>query len=248
MGRGDKQGLRGRASASFATTHWTTVLAAGKGDTPSARAALERLCTAYWYPLYAYVRRKGYPASDAEDLVQGFFERLLRLDSLTKVKQERGRFRTFLLAGLNHYLADEWDRASARKRDARRMVSLDGREAETRYQHEAADSETPERVFLRQWAIALLASVLEQLSGEYEKAGKKELFAALRFAISGESGKALAYAELAGTLKMGEPALRVAAHRLRRRYRAVLRDEIAQTVDSEQEVEEELRELLAAVG
>lgn len=248
MGCADKDGLRNRASASFATTHWTTVLAAGKGNAPDARAALERLCTTYWYPLYAYVRRKGYPASDAEDLVLGFFERLLRLDSLAKVKQERGRFRSFLLAALDHYLADEWDRASAGKRDVRRMVSLDSKDAETRYQHEAANNETPERVFLRQWAIALLASVLEQLATEYEKAGKKELFAALRFAISGEGGKALAYAELAGKLKMGEPALRVAAHRLRRRYRTVLREEIAQTVESEQEVEEELKDLLAAVG
>lgn len=248
MRRADR--LQGASSqrASFATTHWTTVLAAGKGDAPGARAALERLCTTYWYPLYAYVRRKGYPASDAEDLVQGFFERLLRLESLGKVTREGGRFRSFLLAGLNHYLADEWDRASAGKRDVRRMVSLDSQEAETRYQREAAHDETPERVFVRQWAIALLASVLEQLAREYEAAGKNELFAALRFAISGESGKTLAYAELASTLGMSEPALRVAAHRLRRRYRTVLREEIAQTVGSEQEVEEELKELLAAVG
>lgn len=233
--------------SSFATTHWTTVLAAGKGDAPDARAALERLCATYWYPLYAYVRRRGYAPADAEDLVQGFFERLLRLESLGQVKQERGRFRSFLLASLNHFVADQWDRDSAAKRDGRRVVSLDAREAETWYQLEVADQQTPEKLYMRRWAIALLQSVLERLAGEYEAGGKKQLFMQLRFALSAEKQK-VPYAQLASELGITEPAVRVAVHRLRRRYREVLRSAIAQTVDRPEEVEEELTCLLQALA
>ena len=139
------------------TTHWTAVVAAGRGDT-GAVAALETLCRTYWYPLYAYLRRRGSSSGDAEDLTQGFFERLLRLNSLTDVKKERGKFRSFLLASLNHYIADAWDRASAGKRDLRKTISLDPQAAETRYRQEPASRESPERVYERQWALALLES------------------------------------------------------------------------------------------
>jgi RNA polymerase sigma factor (sigma-70 family) len=246
MGADRSQGASSQR-ASFATTHWTTVLAAGKGDAPDARAALERLCATYWYPLYAYVRRRGYVPADAEDLVQGFFERLLRLESLGRVKQERGRFRSFLLASLNHYIADEWDKSSAAKRDARRVMSLDAREAETWYQREVADEQTPETLYMRRWAIALLQSVLEQLAGEYEAGGKRQLFMQLRFALSGEKQK-VPYAQLANELGMSEPAVRVAVHRLRRRYREILRLAIAQTVAGEEEIEEELTFLMQALS
>lgn len=233
-------------TSSFMTTHWTAVVAAGRGDT-DAVVALESLCRTYWYPLYAYVRRRGYSPADAEDLTQGFFERLLRLKSLAGVKEERGKFRSFLLASLNHYIADQWDHASAGKRDLRKTIPLDTHAAETRYGQEPASRETPERVFERQWAMALLEAVVETLCAEYETAGKADLFLALRFTIAGDR-QAVPYGDLAKTLKMTEPAIRVAVHRLRRRYREVLRQQIAQTVAGPEDVEAELQALFAAVG
>lgn len=231
----------------FATTHWTAVLAAGQEDASRARVAMGRLCQAYWYPLYAYVRRRGYSGADAEDLVQGFFARVMELHSLAQVRREKGKFRSFLLAAMNHYLADEWDKASAAKRDVRRTVALDAREAETRYGREAVERDTPERLFERQWALALLETVVLRLRAEYEAGGKGEVFMALRFAISGE-GEAVLYAELAGRIGMSEAAVRVAVHRLRRRYRRVLRDQIAQTVASPQDVEDELHALMTILA
>lgn len=228
------------------TTHWTAVVAAGRGDT-GAVAALETLCRTYWYPLYAYLRRRGDSPADAEDLTQGFFERLLRLNSLTDVKKDRGKFRSFLLASLNHYIADEWDRASAAKRDLRKTIPLDAQAAETRYRQEPANRESAERVYERQWALALLEVVVQTLSAEYDAAGKSELFRSLRFTIAGDR-QSVAYAELAKSLKMSEPAIRVAVHRLRRRYRETLRQQIAQTVAGPDEVEAELRSLFAAVS
>src|ERR1051326_944750 len=181
-----------RPAGSFATTQWTVVLSASRSDPAQARAALENLCRTYWYPLYAYVRRRGHSAADAEDLTQGFFARLLELHSLEQGRKEKGRFRSFLLASLNHYLSDEWDRASAAKRDVRRTVALNIEQAETRYGREAADTETAERVFERQWALTLLEVVVRRLQKEYDSAGKGALFLALRFAISGE-GKPAGY-------------------------------------------------------
>jgi RNA polymerase sigma-70 factor (ECF subfamily) len=237
----------GQARGSFATTHWTVVLAAGRSDSTRARDAMESLCRTYWYPLYAYVRRRGYSAADAEDLTQGFLTRLLELDSLADVRRERGKFRSFLLASLNHYLSDERDRASAAKRDARRTISLDAQAAETRYGREPVDPLTPERLFERQWALALLETVVQRLRGEYEGAGKGELFMALRFAITGGRSE-VPYGELARQLGTTEPAIRVAVHRLRRRYRQVLRNEIAQTVATPQDVEDELRSLMNSLA
>ena len=228
------------------TTHWTAVMAAARGDT-GAVAALETLCRTYWYPLYAYVRRRGSSPADAEDLTQGFFERLLRLNSLADVKEERGKFRSFLLASLNHYIADQWDRASAGKRDLRKTIPLDAQAAETRYGQEPTSRESPERVYERQWALALLDVVVQTLCAEYDGADKSELFLSLRFTIAGDR-QAVPYAELAKTLKMSEPSIRVAVHRLRRRYREVLRQQIAQTVAGPDEVEAELQALFAALA
>jgi RNA polymerase sigma factor (sigma-70 family) len=228
------------------TTHWNAVVASGQGDTGAA-AALESLCRTYWYPLYAYVRRRGYSPADAEDLTQGFFERLLRLNSLADVKEQRGKFRSFLLASLNHYIADQWDRDTAARRDLRKTVSLDAQAAETRYGREPTTPETPERLYEKQWALALLELVVHTLRAEYDAAGKAELFLALRFTIAGDR-QAVPYAELATTLNMSQPAIRVAVHRLRRRYREVLRQNLAQTVAGPEEVEAELRSLFAAVG
>lgn len=226
----------------FATTRWTAVLRAGDNQTVHARAALSELCQTYWFPLYAYVRRRGHSPPDAEDLTQGFFARLLRLNSLAEVSPARGKFRAFLLASINHYLANERERAQAGKRDQRRTISLDAEEAEHHYTRELTDPFSPERLFDRQWALTLLDAVVQRLKQEYEAAGRGALFLELRFAITLDKA-ATPYAELAARLGMSEAALRVAVHRLRARYREVLREEIAQTVNGEAEVSAELRDL-----
>lgn len=226
----------------FATTRWSVVLAAGRQDTTRAQAALADLCRTYWWPLYAYVRRKGHSPADAEDLTQGFFARLLALDSLADVRRERGRFRAFLLAAMNHFLADAWDKATAQKRDARRTIPLDAGDAETRYCREPADRDTPERLFERQWALTLLETVVQRVRAEYAAAGREAVFMALRFAMTGER-EGTSYEVAAGELGMSPETARVAAYRLRRRYRHLLRAEIAETVSSPAEVEEELQYL-----
>lgn len=226
----------------FATTRWTVVLAAAHSDTLRARAALGKLYRTYWYPLYGYVRRLGYSPADAEDLTQGYFTRLLELESLSAVSREKGKFRSFLLASLRHFLADEWDKASAQKRDVRRTVALDTGAAETRYRNEPADTETPERLFERQWALTLLETVVQRLRQEHETAGRSEWFTALNFTITADR-QAIPYADLAVRLGSTEAALRVAVHRLRQRYRQLLRVEIADTVASEGDIDEEMRYL-----
>ncbi len=221
----------------FATTHWSRVLDAAGADSPRAEAALAALCESYWLPLYAYVRRRGYPPPDAQDLTQGFFARLLRLGSLGSVCPERGKFRAFLLAALKHYLADCHDHATAQKRDARRTLPLD---AEARYHAIADERATPERLFERQWALALLEATLARLRGEAEATGRGAWFEALCPALTGDAGP---HAELAARLGTTPEAVRVAIHRLRQRYRSLLREEILRTVGSQAEVEEELRAL-----
>jgi RNA polymerase sigma-70 factor (ECF subfamily) len=230
----------------FATTQWTMVLNAAGGDSTRAREALQQLCRTYWYPLYAYARRRGQSPEDAEDSTQGFFARLLELDSLADVRREKGKFRSFLLASLNHYLSDEWDRARAQKRGKGQVISLDARLAEERWNREPPDALTPEKLFERKWAMALLDSVVQRLQREYDSAGKSALFMALRFSIAGEAVKP--YAELSSELGMAEPALRVAAHRLRQRYRQLLREEIARTVATEAEVDGEIQHLFQVLA
>ena len=215
------------------------VLRAARADTTRARAALEDLCQAYWYPLYAYARRRGYSPHDAEDLTQGFFARILKLNSLAEVGRERGKFRAFMLAAMNHFISDEWDRTSAQKRAAQRTISLDAEMAENRYRSEPADKLTPESLFERRWAVTLLENVVKHLRSEYEASGQGALFMELRFAITGDKNT-IPYAELASRLGLKEEALRVTVHRLRQRYRRALREEIAQTVADESEVVEEM--------
>jgi RNA polymerase sigma factor (sigma-70 family) len=226
----------------FATTRWTVVLKAAHSDTTRARMALADLCQTYWFPLYAYVRRRGHGSHDAEDLTQGFFARLLRLNSLSAVRRDDGKFRAFLLASLKHYLADEWDRASAQKRAVERTVSLDAEMAEHRYQSETADQLNPERLFERQWALTLLETVLQRLCHEYESSGRGAAFAELRFAITGDKN-AVPYAALATRLGTTEENVRVSVHRLRQRYRQLLREEVAHTVENPSEVADELAAL-----
>jgi RNA polymerase sigma-70 factor (ECF subfamily) len=223
------------------------VLHAGRSDSTAARDALAQLCQTYWYPLYAYVRRRGHSPEDAEDLTQGFFARLLELGSLAEVSREKGRFRSFLLASLNHYLSDAWDRARALKRGHGRVISLDAREAEDRLNREPADTLTPEKLFERKWAMTLLDTVVKKLQREYEATGKGPLFLALGFSIVGEKAET-PYAKLSAELGVSEPALRVAVHRLRHRYRQLLRDEIAHTVATEAEVDGEIHHLFQALA
>ena len=223
------------------------VLAAGRGDSASARQALGGLCQAYWYPLYAFVRRRGHAPADAEDLTQGFFARLLELNSLAGLAPTKGRFRAFLLAAMKNHLASARDFAHAQKRDARKVVPLDGEAAETRYSHEPVEHATPESIYERQWALTLLGTVTERLRSEFVRQGHGELFQQLSFCLAGERS-AVPYAELAPRLQLSEGALRVAVHRLRQRYRQLLQSEIAQTVAEPDEVKEELQHLLRVLA
>ncbi len=232
----------------FVTTHWSVVLTAGHADTTRARDALARLCQTYWFPLYAYVRRRGQSPEDAQDLTQEFFARLLEKNWVADADQEKGRFRSFLLSAMNHFLADEWDKARAQKRGGGTpplRLQLDT--AETRYGREPADNTTPERSFELRWALTLLETVLNRLRGEFTSDGKAEWFAALHPCLVGER-TAQPYAALAARLSVSEGTVKSAVHRLRQRYRQLLREEIGQTVAAPADVEEELRHLFAVLA
>lgn len=237
-----------RRGGRFATTRWSVVLAARDRGEPQAQEALAALCAAYWYPLYAFIRRRGNDPERARDLTQEFFARLLEKDVLAGVDRGKGRFRSFLLAACTHFLANERDRRDAQKRGGGRApVSIDALEAEARYRREPRDELTPERLFERRWALTLLGQVLERLDGEMARAGKADLFARLKPALLGERGAA-PYAEVAAELGTTEGAVKVTVHRLRRRYRAILAEEIARTIDDPARVDDEIRDLFAAVG
>ncbi len=232
----------------FVTTRWSVVLTAGRSDTLHAQAALEKLCQTYWYPLYAYVRRRGHSPEDAQDLTQAFFARLLERNWVGRADQQKGRFRSFLLSAMNHFLSDEWDKARAQKRGGGLpSVPLQFDTAETRYGHEPADSVTPEQNFERRWALTLLDEVLRRLRAEYEQERRGELFAVLHPCLVGDR-TAQPYAELAVKLGVSEGTVKAAVHRLRQRYRQLLRDEIAQTVAEPGEVDEELHHLFAVLA
>jgi RNA polymerase sigma factor (sigma-70 family) len=231
----------------FVTTQWTVVLSAARDDTPRARAALENLCQTYWPPLYAYVRRRGYSPEDAQDLTQEFFARLLERNAVATVAPEKGRFRSFLLASMNHFLADEWDKARAQKRGGGRVISVDLQSAETRLGAAAAGNLTPEKAYEHRWAITLLEQVYQRLGEDYRQQGKAALFDVLRTTLAGTSAAA-PYAELARKLDMTKGAVKVAVHRLRQRYRALLRDTIADTVAGPEEVEDELKHLFRTLA
>ena len=234
--------------ACFAPTRWTVVLTAAHIDTTHARAALAQLCEAYWYPLYAYVRRKGYSPPDAEDLTQAFFAQVLEEHFIVAADKEKGRFRSFLLTRLNHFLADEWDRLKAQKRGGgQRLIPLEGGTAETRYQIEPVDARSPDKLFEHRWAVTLLERVFERLRQEYEAEGKAALFGELQGCLA-QARAAVPYAEVGTRLGLSEGALRVAVHRLRQRYRDVLRAEIADTVSGPEAVEEELRYLFRVLA
>jgi RNA polymerase sigma factor (sigma-70 family) len=232
----------------FETTHWSVVLAAADAGDTCGRESLARLCRIYWYPLYAFVRRQGHGPHDAQDLTQGFFARLLEKNYLGDVDSAKGKFRSFLLAALKHFVCNEWARKNALKRGGGcTILPLDGDAAETRYQREPQDQSTSEKLFEKRWALTLLHEVLQRLEDEYRATGKQALFDELQSSLTGDRN-APAYAEIAARLGTTEGAVKVAAHRLRSRYRELLRDEIAQTVADPAEIDDEIRQLFAALG
>jgi DNA-directed RNA polymerase specialized sigma24 family protein len=233
---------------SFVTTHWSVVLAAREGASTEADAALERLCRTYRWPLYAFVRRRGYEAHDAQDLTQEFFARLLAKDFLRTVDRSKGKFRSFLLAALEHFLAKEWRRSQTQKRGGKfTFVSLDDGSAETQFLQVPSADLPPEKLFEQQWALTLLDQVVTRLRQEHVAAGKGEQFEQLKIFLTGEK-RAVAYADLALNLNTTEAALKMAVSRMKKRYGELLREEIANTVSDPAEIEEELRALFAALS
>ena len=232
----------------FATTHWSVVLAAGESHSLRSAQALETLCRAYWYPLYAYVRRQGRNPEDAQDLTQGFFAHLLRKDFLNGVGPEKGRFRSFLLACLKHFLADEWEKARTAKRGGTGPEPLlDLERAEERYGLEARIEATAESLYERRWSFDLLDRVLDQLRHEAVASGRDVVFDQLQCCLLGER-PTVTYAQLGARLGMSETAVKVTVHRLRQRYRELLREEVAHTVTRPEEVDEEMRYLFQVVS
>jgi RNA polymerase sigma-70 factor (ECF subfamily) len=232
----------------FTTTSWTIVAQAADRSSPQARQALTALCQTYWYPMYAFVRRLGHSAHEAEDLTQGFFADLLARNSLKGVDPSKGKFRSFLLASLQHFVSNQRDRGRRLKRGGTiPHLSLDLHDAEIRYQREPGHVETPERLFQRRWALTLLARVLERLEHEAHSENKGPLFERLQPSLVGESDAA-SYAHVGAELGMSAGAVKVAAHRLRRRFRALLQEEIGRTLTDPGDFQEEINELYLALG
>ena len=230
--------------AVFTATRWTQVLLARGGKSTEARKALGELCQTYWYPLYAFIRRSGYTREDAQDLAQEFFARFLSRDWLSQVDESKGRFRSFLLAALKHFLANELDKARALKRGGPyRIISLDGVTAETRYQLEPAHLESPDKIFERRWAIQILDKALAALQQEYVQQGKGMVFDSLKDCLAG-SRESVPYAELAPQLGVAIGTLKVMVHRFRSRYRELLREEVSLTVAEPTQIEGEMRHLV----
>lgn len=232
----------------FVTTRWSVVLAAGRGSSPEARAALETLCGAYWYPLYGFARRSGHDAHDAQDAVQGFLARLLEKDAFAAADPERGRFRSFLLASFRNFLRNEAERAAALKRGGGRVqLSLTPADPDSRFDtREPVHGATPERLFERDWSLAVLEQVLVRLRQRYAARGNEALFDAIKDTLTGHEKPE--YLERAAALGMTEGALKVAVHRLRGRYRDALRDEIGQTLAEGEDIDEEIAALFRALG
>ncbi len=234
--------------AQFTTTHWSLVLAAGVSGTPAALDALEHLCRAYWYPLYAFVRRLGKSPADAQDLTQGFFAYLLERQLVAKADPQAGRFRSFLLGSLKHFLAHEHERATTLKRGGGQPVlSLDAFDPEARYALEPLDAATPDVLFDQRWALLQIENALNRLRTEYASSGRVGLFDLLKDYVWGDKN-VLTLAEIAERLDSTEEAIKKSVQRLRQRFRDSLRAEIAQTVATPDQIDEELRHLRAALS
>jgi RNA polymerase sigma-70 factor (ECF subfamily) len=239
---------RSAPAGRFATTHWSIIAAAQDGSSPKARAALAALCSAYWYPLYVFIRGHVEAPDEAQDLTQGFFTSLLEKKALAVADRSRGKFRSFLLGTCKHYLSHERGRARAQKRGGgRKTVSLDFDDAEARYAREPTHTVAPDKLFARRWAMTLLDQVLYRLREEFAAKGKQALFDHLRVCLLGDNS-ALPHAQVALELGMSEGSVKVAAHRLRGRFRDLVREEITRTVDRPEDVEDEIRELFAALA
>jgi RNA polymerase sigma-70 factor (ECF subfamily) len=234
-------------SERFKTTRWSVVLAAGGGDRPAAREAMSTLCGIYWQPLYAFIRRRGSSPEEAQDLTQAFLAHVIEKESLRHVDPAKGKFRSFLLTSLKNFLSDQRSKESALKRGGGTApLSLDAREAEERYSLEPAHEATPERIFERQWALAVIEQAMERLRERYSASGKEAHFEAMKIFLSGEK-RPRSHAEIAERLGISPLAVKVAVHRLRQRFRDALREEIAQTVASQEEIDAELRALYSAL-
>ena len=232
----------------FTTTHWSLVLNARDPASPLATEALEKLCRTYWYPLYVYARRQGRDDETAKDLTQGFFARLLEKNYLAQVQREKGKFRSFLLASLKHFLADEWDKARAQKRGGgQTLISLDDSTGENRYRLEPVEAMDAEKLFERRWALTLLEQARARVQEEYLKAGKAGLYDHLKAFESGDQN-ASSYAQVAAELGLTESAIKSAIFRLRQRYRELVREEVANTVESPAEVDAEIRYLISVIS
>lgn len=243
-----KRGNSTPGQSTFATTHWSVILAAGNQSSPNYTRALSTLCETYWLPIYAYLRRRGYNRQQAEDYTQSFFTSLLERQGIGKADPERGKFRSFLLASLKHFLADEWDRTEAQKRGGgRKALALDIDDGETRYSREPVDTLSPEKIFERYWAQAVLKQAMNRLKAEYVNADKQQLFEHLKAYLTMEQGS-MSYHSVAARLNMTEGAVKVAVYRLRQRYGELVREEIAQTVTTTEQIEDEIRELYSALA
>ncbi|MEO2018361.1 MAG: sigma-70 family RNA polymerase sigma factor [Fuerstiella sp.] len=232
-------------AAGFATTRWSIVNSAGQTSSPDSRVALESLCQAYWFPLYAYVRKRVDDVEEAHDLTQAFFQQLLAKNYLADADPERGRFRSFLITAFKHFLSKEWEKARAEKRGGgRRVLSLDFQVGDSRISQEPACDLTAEQIYERQWAMTLLERVTDRLQHEYEEAGKGEQFEHLKDFIIGQYSETT-YADVAAQLASTEAAMKMTAHRMRRRYREILREEIAEIVATPEDVDTEIRSLFA---
>lgn len=234
--------------AAFRSTHWSVVLAAGRDGSPAAGTALEQLCRAYWYPLYAFVRRRGHDAEEAKDLTQGFFESLLARNDLAGLAPEKGRFRSFLLAALGHYQANEWRRGQRQKRGGgQTVISLDAVPAEERYRLEPVAPDNPEELYDRRWAWTVMDQARQRLAAEHARAGKADLFGLLEPFLTADRD-APARADIAVRFGISMGAVDVALHRLRRRYGEIIRELIADTIADPAEVDAEIRHLMAVLG
>jgi RNA polymerase sigma-70 factor (ECF subfamily) len=241
-------GSVGASNDVFASTHWSVELAAAQKGSPAAAEALEGLCRAYWRTLYFYTRRRGYSVEESQDLTQSFFARFLEKKSFALADPYRGRFRTFLLKSLEHFLADDWKRAHRVKRGGGKVeIPWDIYTANNRYAAEFTNTMAPDRLYEKHWAMSLLYRVLRHMRNDYGKAGKSQLFEVLQDFLWGLEDST-SYAQIAERMGMTEGAVRVAVHRLREHYRERLRTEVAQTVSDPKDVDEEIRHLIRAIG
>jgi RNA polymerase sigma factor (sigma-70 family) len=245
---GERDDSKWAVAKEFRTTHWSMVLAARSLESPEQQSALERLCRAYWYPLYAFARRRGHDPHQAQDLTQSFFARFLEKNYLAQVSSDKGRFRSFLLAAFQNFLANEWDRTQTLKRGGgARVISLDEQTAEERFQFDLIDDVTPEQLFEQRWVESVLEQVLARLRDECNSAGHEGRFDVLKVYLVDDRG-AVPFAEMAARLGMTEASLKGLVRRLRQRYRELFREEIANTVSRPAEVDEEIRYLIEVLG